>query len=47
MVIPLTWDETGITACVFVMRVFYEGNPIDQLQLRLHDVSPPSDEMKL
>lgn len=47
MVIPLTWDETGIAECAFVTRVFHKGEPVDQLQLHLRDVSALSDEMKL
>ena len=35
MVIPLTWDEDGITECAFVTRVFYRGKAIDQLQMHL------------
>ncbi len=35
MVIPLTWDETGVTECAFVTRVFHKGKAIDQLQLHL------------
>ena len=37
MVIPLTWDEDGITECSFVTRAIYRGNAIDQLQM--HTVS--------
>lgn len=35
MVIPLTWDEEGVTECAFVTRVFYRGKAVDQLQLHL------------
>ncbi len=35
MVIPLTWDEEGVTECGFVTRVFYRGKAVDQLQLHL------------
>ena len=35
MVIPLTWDEEGVTECAFVTRVFYRGRAIDQLQMHL------------
>lgn len=35
MVIPLTWDEEGVTECAFVTRVFYRGKAVDQLQLYL------------
>lgn len=37
MVIPLTWDETGVTECAFVTRVFHKGRAIDQLQLHLRN----------
>ena len=36
MVIPLTWDEDGITECAFVTRAFYRGKAVDQLQMHLH-----------
>ena len=29
MVIPLTWDEDGITECTFVTRAFYRGKAVD------------------
>lgn len=35
MVVPLTWDEEGVTECEFVTRVFYRGKAVDQLQLHL------------
>ena len=35
MVIPLTWDEDGITECAFVTRAFYRGRAVDQLQMHL------------
>lgn len=49
MVIPLTWDEDGVTECAFVTRVFYRGKAIDQLQMHLRSgadlsLSPNSDE---
>ena len=28
MVIPLSWDEDGITECAFVMRTFYRGKAV-------------------
>ena len=51
MVVPLTWDEDGITECAFVTRAFYRGKAVDQLQMHLKcgmgfsDASPflPSD----
>ena len=49
MVIPLTWDEDGITECAFVTRAFYRGKAVDQLQMHLRGdmgisagFSPPS-----
>ena len=35
MVIPLTWDEDGVTECAFVTRTFYRGKAVDQLQMHL------------
>ena len=35
MVIPLTWDEEGVSECAFVTRVFYRGQVVDQLQMHL------------
>ena len=35
MVLPLTWNEEGVTECAFVTRVFYRGEAIDQLQLHV------------
>ena len=35
MVIPLTWDEDGVTECAFVTRAFYRGKAVDQLQIHL------------
>ncbi len=29
MIIPLTWDEDGITECAFVARAFYLGQAVD------------------
>ena len=37
MVIPLTWDEDGVTECAFVTRAFYRGKAVDQLQMRLRN----------
>lgn len=37
MVIPLTWDEDGITECAFVTRAFYRGKAVDQLQMHLKE----------
>ena len=35
MVVPLTWDEEGVTECAFVTRAFWRGRAIDQVQLHL------------
>lgn len=35
MVIPLTWDEDGVTECTFVTRAYYCGKTVDQLQMHL------------
>lgn len=35
MVVPLTWDEEGVTECAFVTRVFYRGRAVDQLQMHM------------
>ena len=35
MVIPLTWDEEGVSECAFVTRAFYRGKAVDQLQMHL------------
>ena len=35
MVIPLTWDEDGVTECAFVTRAYYRGKAVDQLQMHL------------
>ena len=35
MVVPLTWDEEGVTEAAFVTRVFYRGKAMDQLQMHL------------
>ena len=35
MVIPLTWDEDGVSECAFVTRAFYRGKAVDQLQMHL------------
>ncbi|RDB69450.1 hypothetical protein [Eggerthella sinensis] len=37
MVIPLTWDEDGVTECAFVTRAFYRAKAVDQLQMHLAD----------
>ena len=35
MIVPLSWDEEGVTECAFVTRAFYRGKAVDQLQLHL------------
>ena len=35
MVVPLTWDEVGVTECAFVTRAFWRGRAVDQVQLHL------------
>ena len=35
MVLPLSWDEEGVSECAFVTRVFYRGKAFDQLQMHL------------
>lgn len=35
MVVPLTWDEEGVTECAFVTRAFWRGHAVDQVQLHL------------
>lgn len=37
MVVPLTWDEEGVTECAFVTRAFWRGRAVDQLQMHLVD----------
>ena len=35
MVIPLTWDEDGVSECAFVTRAYWRGHAVDQLQMHL------------
>jgi hypothetical protein len=42
MVIPLSWDEDGISECAFVTRAFYRGKAVDQLQMHLQAAARPS-----
>lgn len=35
MVVPLTWDEEGVTECAFVTRVYWRGKGIDQLTIHM------------
>lgn len=38
MVVPLTWDEDGVSECAFVTRCFDKGKPVDQLQLHVKGI---------
>lgn len=40
MVVPLTWDEDGVSECAFVTRAFFRGRAIDQLQMHLKGRAP-------
>lgn len=40
MVVPLTWDEDGVTECAFVTRAFFRGRAVDQLQMHLRGRVP-------
>ncbi|MEG1907215.1 MAG: phage portal protein [Gordonibacter sp.] len=35
MVVPLSWDEEGVSECAFVTRVSLKGKPADQLQMHV------------
>lgn len=35
MIVPLSWDEEGITECAFVTRVSIKGKKADQLQMHI------------
>ena len=35
MVVPLTWDEEGVSECAFITRAFWRGRAVDQVQLHL------------
>lgn len=39
MVVPLTWDEEGVTERAFVTQTFYRGKAVDQLQMHLRGVN--------
>lgn len=39
MVIPLTWDDDGVTECAFCTKAYHDGREIDQLQLHLKEES--------
>ena len=43
MVIPLSWDEEGVTECAFVTRAFYRGRAVDQLQMHVLGVLGDGD----
>ena len=40
MVVPLTWDEDGVSECAFVTRAFFRGRAVDQLQMHLRGSVP-------
>lgn len=40
MIVPLTWDEDGVSECAFVTRVFWRGKAVDQLQMHLKGELP-------
>ncbi|MDN0056573.1 hypothetical protein [Collinsella ihumii] len=35
MIVPLTWDEDGVSECAFVTRAVWRGTVVDQLQMHL------------
>lgn len=35
MVVPLTWDEEGVTECAFVTRAFWRGCAVEQVKMHL------------
>lgn len=37
MIVPLTWDDDGVTECAFVTRVTVRGKRYDQVQLHVLD----------
>lgn len=37
MILPLSWDDDGITECAFATRVSVKGEQLDQLQLHMLD----------
>ncbi|OUO62066.1 hypothetical protein B5F74_02315 [Collinsella sp. An271] len=43
MVVPLTWDEDGVTECAFVTRAVWRGAIVDQLQMHLRSADNPLD----
>lgn len=50
MVVPLTWDAEGVTECAFVTRVYYRGNPVDQLKMHVigkHVTASPSESFTM
>lgn len=44
MVLPLTWDEDGVTECAFVTRVVWRGKAFDQLQMHLRGGLSDADD---
>ena len=39
MVVPLSWDEDGVTECAFVTRAWSRGRAVDQLQMHVRGAS--------
>ena len=39
MVVPLTWDEEGVTECAFVTRVYWRGKGVDQLTIHMRGLA--------
>lgn len=37
MIVPLTWDDDGVTECAFVTRVTVRGRRYDQAQVHVYD----------
>ena len=35
MVLPLSWDDDGVSECAFVTRAYYDGKPAHQLQMHV------------
>lgn len=50
MVVPLTWDEEGVSECAFVTRAFWRGRAVDQVQLHLKgagcEIFPPGETQR-
>ncbi len=37
MILPLSWDDDGVTDCAFVTRAYINGKPVHQLQIHTMD----------